>query len=205
MAAGLVELSVVGGHLSLGDAATCATPSISGMQETGASTTGTSYSDTQILGCGFTGATSIQFGTASETTGFQVVNDGYIDVTSFPPHPVGTVDTTVTTPAGTSPKNPNDQFVYYDRSNRFSAEIDTTNFPATWAQGVAQTFSVRIANTGDETLPQPCTGCTWVAALDMHFASSAGGSANMNNWSTSTAFEIPFPRKEESGRVRTRT
>jgi hypothetical protein len=64
-----------------------------------------------VRGSGFTGATSVQFGTAAvPLTPPDVVSDGEITVTV--PAGSGTVDVTVTTPLGTSPTTPADQFTY---------------------------------------------------------------------------------------------
>jgi hypothetical protein len=62
-----------------------------------------------ITGSGFTDSSSVLFGTTAGTG--MVVNSGtQITVTS--PEGSGTVDVTVTTPAGTSATNPGDQFTY---------------------------------------------------------------------------------------------
>jgi hypothetical protein len=62
-----------------------------------------------LTGTGFTGATSVQFGTSSATT-MTFVSDAQITATS--PAGSGTVDVTVTTPAGTSTNSAADQFTY---------------------------------------------------------------------------------------------
>lgn len=65
-----------------------------------------------ITGTGFTNATSVQFGTNAATD--VTVGAGGTTITATSPAGVlGTVDVTVTTPAGTSPANPpDDQFSY---------------------------------------------------------------------------------------------
>jgi IPT/TIG domain len=63
-----------------------------------------------LTGCGFTGATAVDFGTTAAST-FTVNSDTKITVIS-PAHAAGTVDITVTTPLGTSPTQPSDQFTY---------------------------------------------------------------------------------------------
>jgi uncharacterized protein YkwD len=63
-----------------------------------------------ISGAGFTGASSVKFGTTAATT-FTVVNDTTITAVS-PAHAVGAVDITVTTPLGTTPTLAADQFTY---------------------------------------------------------------------------------------------
>ena len=62
-----------------------------------------------ITGTGFTGATVVDFGT-TPATDLNVLNDTSITVDS--PAGTGTVDVTVTTPAGTSPTTSADQFTY---------------------------------------------------------------------------------------------
>ncbi|MEU4862512.1 IPT/TIG domain-containing protein [Kitasatospora aureofaciens] len=61
-------------------------------------TSGTAGTSVIISGSGFTGASSVHFGTASAT--FTVLSDGQIQATA--PAGSGTVQVTVTTPAGTS-------------------------------------------------------------------------------------------------------
>jgi hypothetical protein len=62
-----------------------------------------------ITGTGFTGATDVSFGPASAAA-MNVDADTQITATS--PPGTGTVDVTVTTPAGTSPATTTDQFTY---------------------------------------------------------------------------------------------
>jgi hypothetical protein len=62
-----------------------------------------------IGGLGFTGATAVNFG-ANPAAAFTVLADNLIETTS--PAGTGTVDVTVTTPAGVSAIHPRDRFVY---------------------------------------------------------------------------------------------
>ena len=62
-----------------------------------------------ITGTGFTGATEVDFGTTAATN-LVVVNDTSLTVDS--PAGTGTVDVTVTSPGGTSPTSPADEFTY---------------------------------------------------------------------------------------------
>jgi IPT/TIG domain len=64
-----------------------------------------------VTGTGFTGATSVLFGSVAATN-LNVVSDTQLTVTSPPPNVSGTVDVTVTTPAGTSATSAADQFTY---------------------------------------------------------------------------------------------
>jgi alpha-tubulin suppressor-like RCC1 family protein len=62
-----------------------------------------------ITGTTFTGATAVKFGSSSATT-FKV--ESATSIVAVSPIGTGTVDVTVTTPAGTSPTTPADQFSY---------------------------------------------------------------------------------------------
>lgn len=70
----------------------------------------TSGDSATIEGSGFTGATAVNFGGVPATS-YSVENDGTI--TAQLPTAVTKGDVTVTTPAGTSPVNPDDVFGYY--------------------------------------------------------------------------------------------
>ena len=63
-----------------------------------------------VTGTGFTGATSVLFGSVLGTN-LTVVSDTQLTVTS-PAQAGGTVDVTVTAPAGTSATSAADQFTY---------------------------------------------------------------------------------------------
>lgn len=63
-----------------------------------------------VTGTGFTNAIGVTFGTAAASA-LVVASDITLTVTS-PPNPMGTVDVTVTTPAGTSAATAADQFTY---------------------------------------------------------------------------------------------
>ncbi|HMD46988.1 MAG TPA: putative Ig domain-containing protein [Acidimicrobiales bacterium] len=71
---------------------------------------GTNGSTVTITGSGFRGATAVHFGAAVAST-FVVSNSGKNVYVVVPPG-TGTVDITVTTPGGTSPIVPADQFTY---------------------------------------------------------------------------------------------
>jgi hypothetical protein len=62
-----------------------------------------------VTGQNFTGATAVAFGSTAATS-FTVSSATLITATS--PAGIGTVDVTVTTPSGTSPTSPADQFIY---------------------------------------------------------------------------------------------
>jgi hypothetical protein len=73
---------------------------------TGSAAGGTSVT---ITGSGFTGATAVKFG-SNEATSFTVNSES--SITAVSPAGTGTVDVTVTTPAGTSSTGSADQFTY---------------------------------------------------------------------------------------------
>jgi YVTN family beta-propeller protein len=65
-----------------------------------------------ITGTHFAGASAVSFG-STPATDVRVVND-YTVTATIPAHATGTVDVTVTTPAGTSPATAADQYTYND-------------------------------------------------------------------------------------------
>ncbi len=65
----------------------------------------------EVQGSGFTGATSVSFGT-NPTPFFSVVSDSVLYVFATPGYGVPLVDVTVTTPNGTSADNPGDVYSY---------------------------------------------------------------------------------------------
>jgi hypothetical protein len=82
-------------------------PTVTGLSPTSGPAAG--GTPVTIIGTGFTGATSVNFGTA-QVTNITVVSAN--SVTAVSPPGSGVVDVTVTTPAGTSPPSPADQFTY---------------------------------------------------------------------------------------------
>jgi hypothetical protein len=64
-----------------------------------------------VTGSGFTGATVVKFG-QYPAQNLAVASDTKLTVTSPQGAAEGTVDVTVTTPAGTSPTAPADHFTY---------------------------------------------------------------------------------------------
>ena len=64
-----------------------------------------------VTGSGFTNATKVSFGTVT-TTNLTVASDTQLTVPSPAATTSGTVDVTVTTPAGTSAISAADQFTY---------------------------------------------------------------------------------------------
>jgi hypothetical protein len=114
-AAGTVDVTVAtpGGTSATGSGdqftvTSAGAPAVTSLGTTGGSTAGGTL--VGISGYGFTGASSVAFGTAGAAS-FTVVSDTLIIAVS-PPHTAGTVDVTVTTPAGTSATGLADQFTY---------------------------------------------------------------------------------------------
>ena len=89
-------------------AATGAAPAVTGISpKSGGVGGGTTIT---VTGSGFTNATAVQFGANGAST-MTLVSDTQITATS-PPGTAGTVDVTVTTPAGTSAASLGDKFTY---------------------------------------------------------------------------------------------
>ncbi len=84
-------------------------PTVSGLSVSSGPTAG--GTNVTITGCGFTGATTVDFG-AAPATNVKVVSDTEITATSPPSSPPGEVDVSVTTPTGTSTADSTDGFVY---------------------------------------------------------------------------------------------
>src|SRR5579864_4701761 len=70
----------------------------------------------------------------------------------------------------------------------WSAGYDVGGVPASWAAGQTQWFTVFVRNTGTSTWP--AGGANYVA-LDMHFTTRPGGSADKAQWLTSEVFRLP--------------
>jgi hypothetical protein len=85
-----------------------AVPAVTGLTPSSGSTGGGTLA--MINGSNFTGATGVSFGTFPASS-FTVVSSIQITVTA-PPQAAGTVDVTVTTPAGTSATSASDRFTY---------------------------------------------------------------------------------------------
>ncbi len=81
-------------------------PTVHGLKPSGGSAAGGTH--VTVVGSGFQGATEVHFGAASAS--FTVSGTGHIKASA--PAGTGTVDVTVTTPAGTSAVSPSDQFSY---------------------------------------------------------------------------------------------
>ncbi len=108
-----------------------------------------------VKGTAFTDATDVTFGGTSGT-GLVVVNDTTITVTT-PAHAIGSVQVRVTTPAGSSPDSPADDFLYLDPVPAFdntylAAAHQTSPFLFAWRYDeVAQTVGAKVPDPS--TLP----------------------------------------------------
>jgi hypothetical protein len=114
-AAGTVDITVTtpSGTSSTGSADQYIYSSTSAPSVTGVSLSSDPVNQTAnvtISGSGFTGATAVNFG-ATSAVSFTVMSDGTIFAVA-PAESAGTVDVTVTTPAGTSSTGSADQFTY---------------------------------------------------------------------------------------------
>jgi len=172
-AAGAVDVTVTtpGGTsgTSSADTFTFAAPGpvVSGLNPTQGSTSG--GTSVTISGSGFSGATAVTFGTTAASS-FTVNNDSQITATSAA-EAAGTVDVTVTTPAGTSATSASDRFTFAAASPSAPSVsgLNPTQGPTSGGT------SVTISGSG-------FTGATAVA-----FGSSAAKSFAVNSDSQITA------------------
>lgn len=70
----------------------------------------------------------------------------------------------------------------------WTAGYDLSQAPLGWQPGATRTFDVSVTNTSGSTWPASGANFT---ALDMHFATAAGGSALIGDWLTSDVFRLP--------------
>lgn len=131
-----------------------------------------------ITGCGFTGATAVNFG-ATAATAFTVNTDASISATS-PAHAAGTVDVTVTTPSGTSATAPADQFTYQSANAHCTSAAVSAN-PAS-PQAVGSQVSFTGSSTG---CPSPVYEF-WLRTPDGMWHMVQPFDGNVWNWNTST-------------------
>jgi hypothetical protein len=139
-----------------------------------------------ITGTGFTGATSVMFGTTAATN-FAVGSDTNIGVTTPFVSNVGPVDITVTTPGGTSAISSADQFTYikggtanielsqYDPDVARAEPVDTTGLIFTGIR-------IQVGSAEDETL----NSIAW------HESGSASGFQNVVTIVNGTSYQSTF-------------
>ena len=113
----VVVMAIVPGLLALqavtGPAASAAiVPTITSLGSNSGPPSGGTFAT--IFGSGFTGATAVDFG-STPAASFTVASDGLIFATT-PAGSLGTVDVTVTDPAGTSGISPADHFTYANQA-----------------------------------------------------------------------------------------
>ena len=114
-----------------------------------------------VTGAGFTGATSVMFGSVPGTN-LTVVSDTQLTVTSPPPNASGAVDVTVSTPAGTSAGSPADLFTYA-----------AATAAAPTVTGISRAFDDQFADElgerGEDAEDQPAAGSGGVECLVQAF------------------------------------
>ena len=147
-----------------------------------------------IAGTGFTGATGVAFG-GTAATSFTVDSDGYI--TAVAPAGTGTVDVTVTTPAGTSATSTADQYTYRPDRTRLVAH------PATVSAGTGGDVSLTPSATLiDRVAGSPVAGQTiaftvrsqplCTAVTDAAGNAQCTGTAPQTDVSTACAYSAQF-------------
>ena len=72
--------------------------------------------------------------------------------------------------------------------SHWQARYDMSKAPKSWVAGRSLTFPVTVTNMADVIWPSSGWGRV---DLDLHFATSAGGSANKANWLNSKTFRMP--------------
>ncbi len=151
-------------------------PRVTGVStSTGPASGGTSVT---ITGTGFTGATSVRFGTAAATS-FKIASSTAITAVS-PAEPGGTVDVTVTNAGGTSATSTADPF----------------------------TFVAAPSVTGVSPNSGPLAGGNWVTVTGTHLAAatsvSIGGTRTGFNVESDTSLSVYIPAGESPETVDTR-
>jgi len=68
------------------------------------------------------------------------------------------------------------------------ARYDMSQAPGNWQAGQTKSFPVTVTNIGNVSWP---SGGANAVLLDVHFTTSAGGSANQSSWLTSQVFPLP--------------
>jgi hypothetical protein len=143
-------------------------PTVTGLSPTSGSTAGGTL--VTITGTGFTGATAVDFGT-TPATNVKVVNDSAITADS--PAGTGTVDVTVTTPAGTSATSSADRYTY-------TAAVAPT------VTGISPTTGTQYGGT-----LVTISGTSFTGATAVDFGTNASMNVTVVNDSTITAESPP--------------
>lgn len=121
-------------------------PAVTGLSPAGGPLAG--GTSVTITGTGFTGATAVNFGSLPATS-FTVTSDTSITATATAPAAanVGTVDVTVTTPAGTSATSPADHYNYLYAFTGFQAPV--ANPPVLNQVNRGQAIPIKFSLGGD--------------------------------------------------------
>lgn len=143
--AGIVDVAVVspGGTSAVSPADTYTyvppptPPAVTGVSPASGPTAG--GTTVKITGSHLTGATNVKFGN-QDASSLNVDNDGQITATA-PPGSAGTIDITVTTPAGTSATTPADQYTYQPAKHRRHLTVSK----AGGGNGVVRSSPARIS------------------------------------------------------------
>ena len=133
-----------------------------------------------VTGTGFTGASSVQFGSVPATD-LNVASDTQLTVTSPPPNASGSLDVTVTTSTGTSATSAADLFTYVEAP---AAPVVTGVSPASGAAGGGDTVTV--------------TGTGFTGASSVLFGSVAATGLNV---ASDTQLTVTSPPPNASGAV----
>ena len=175
---GTVDVTVItpGGTSAVSPAdqfAYLATPAVSGLSPTAGPKVGGTM--VTITGSGFTGATSVNFGTAPATN-LTVVSD--TTITADSPAGTGTVNVTVTTPVGTSTASSADLFTY----GLAVSSLSPTGGPVGGGTLVTITGSGFTGATAVDFGTAPATSFSVVSDTTITAASPAGtaGTVNVN-------------------------
>jgi protocatechuate 3,4-dioxygenase beta subunit len=152
-----------------------------------------------ITGCGFTGATRVDFGPA-EASSFKVTSDGQITATSPPGAEGLPVDVTVTTAAGTSAATPADQFTYSSACSQttpFCGQAVSAGPPPSAAPHIAAIQPAQGPAAGGNTVVLTGSGFLGTSEVDFGTYTSAGFQVNnaaqftVNSDSQITAYAPP--------------
>jgi hypothetical protein len=133
-----------------------------------------------VTGTGFTGASSVQFGSVPAND-LNVASDTQLTVTSPPPNASGSLDVTVTTPAGVSALSAADLFTYVEAP---ATPTVTGVSPASGSAGGGDTVTV--------------TGTGFTGATSVLFGSVAATDLNVTG---DTQLTVTSPPPNASGAV----
>lgn len=150
-----------------------APPAIAGLAPVGGPVAG--GTSVTISGSGFSGTTSVSFG-GVEARSFTVDSSGQVTAVA-PAHAAGTVDVSVTTPAGTSADTAADDFTYTEAPQRLeSADLGVSlSGPRILVPGRRASFTVSVVNRGPGTATTVRVNISLPAQLSLDSITSAEG------------------------------